>query len=353
MEKPRIDILVPTFNPNPEFLRQALDSILHQTEQRFRVFINDDASDIDVENILKPYLSDPRFSFRRNVKRLGIGGNWNACLNTINRSSDSKIAAPTNRDSRIAAPGSLDCPFVQFLFQDDRWYFNYLREMLTIFDKNPTVGFVSADHLYECEKNIPTEPIYENLRTFKNDHLAPGLHQGEAFLRWWLNHQLHPNVIGEPSFVMMRRDVIEQIGLFREDMPQFLDVEYWTRLLLKTHWYYHPEELGVFRVHRKAASFVNDEQGLGLLDRLRCFTALKTNAPCHLHPMIEDARNVALKGMVQKFFDRIAHKKNIHTKGSGMFPCFCLRHPILMGKTVMRVVWEKWCRSSPSQEGGG
>ncbi|MBI3336945.1 glycosyltransferase [Candidatus Peregrinibacteria bacterium] len=322
MEKPRIDILVPLFNPNPEFLRQALDSILHQTEQRFNVFVNDDASDNDVSSVIQPYLQDPRFHFSKNSVRLGIGGNWNECLNV----------------ALCAKPGS---PFIQYLFQDDRWYFTYLNEMLAVFDTHPTIGFASADHLYDCEKNIPTESLYDNLRTFKNDHLAPGIHQGEKFLQWWLTHQLHPNVIGEPSFVMMRREVVHGMGKFREDMPQFLDVEYWTRLLLCTDWYFHPQELGVFRVHRKAASFINDEQGTGIFDRFRCFQHLLKAAPPYLHRDIEQSRNAALKTMVGKFFDRIHNKTSVSTKGSGTLPGFCLRHPLLIGKAVVKVLRER------------
>lgn len=322
MEKPRIDILVPTFNPNPEFLRQALDSIVRQTEQNFAVFINDDASDNDVVSVIQPYLSDQRFHFSKNSVRLGIGGNWNACLG----------------EARRAKPGA---PFIQYLFQDDRWYFNYLHEMLAIFDKNPTVGFASADHLYEYEKNIPTEETYDRLRTFKNDHLAPGVHRGEPFLRWWLTHQLHPNVIGEPSFVMMRTDIAQQAGMFREDMPQFLDVEYWTRLLLFTHWYFHPEELGVFRVHHSAASFVNDMQGTGIFDRFQCFHHLLRAAPKHLYHDIEQSQHAALTTMVEKFLDRMYTRKRLTTKGSGPLQRFCFRHPLLISKTVASVLWAK------------
>ena len=322
MDKPRIDILIPTFNPNPDFLRQALDSILHQTEQNFAVFINDDASYSDVALIVQPYLRDPRFHFSKNPVRLGIGGNWNKCLG-------------------VALYAKTDAPFVQYIFQDDRWYFTYLSEMLAIFDAHPTVGFASADHLYECEKNIPTEQAYERLRAFKIDHVAPGIRLGEAFLRWWLGHELHPNVIGEPSFVMMRRDALNSVGKFQENMPQFLDVEYWTRLLLCTDWYFHTEELGVFRVHRKAASFINDKQGTGVFDRFRCFQYLLKVAPQYLHCDIEQSRNAAIKTMVWKFFDRIQNRKGVHAAGSGTLPCFCLRHPFLVGQTVVRVLRER------------
>jgi len=94
-------------------------------------------------------------------------------------------------------------------------------------------------------------------------------------------------------------------------------------------------------VHRKAASFINDKQGTGVFDRFRCFQYLLKVAPQYLHCDIEQSRNTALKTMVGKFFDRIQNRKVVHAAGSGTLPCFCLRHPFLVGQTVVRVLRER------------
>ena len=309
MNKPLIDIFVPLYKPDPHFLKCALDSIKHQTEDRFAVFINDDCSQSDVEAIVKPYLTDSRFSFTHNVKRLGIGSNWNACLSFG------------------------QAPYIQFLFQDDHWYTPYLRRCLEIFAQNPSIGFVSVDHMYEYEKGIDGASIYESWRDLRRTHLAPGLHNGTKFLRWWINRDLHPNMIGEPSFVMMKRDVVERTGFFREDMTQSLDVEYWTRLLQNTNWYFLDEELGAFRVHAKGASAKNQREGMGLFERLQCLNLL-----AKMVPEAAVARDRALVSMVAKFFSRITDRKKISVKGSGEFRRFCLRHPLVVGKAMLRSI---------------
>jgi len=307
IEKPLIDIFVPTYEPDPHFLTHALDSIKHQTERRFSVFINDDCSQGDVKEWVKPYLADGRFTFTRSAKRLGIGGNWNACLSY----------------------GS--APYMQFLFQDDYWYTPYLQRCLEIFTQYPSIGFISVDHMYEYEEGTDNASTYESWRTLRRTHIAPGIHRGMHFLRWWIDQGLHPNMIGEPSFVMMKRDVVERTGLFREDMAQSLDVEYWTRILQKTDWHFLDEELGAFRVHTKGASAKNQREGMGLFERFQCLNHLaKTMPEAGL------ARDKTLVSMVTKFFGRIADRKKVSTKGSGEFRRFCLRHPLVVMKALLR-----------------
>ncbi len=53
------------------FLDEVLRSIQSQTYTNFKVIISDDCSPEDLYNICKPYLDDPRFSFRRNDKNIG------------------------------------------------------------------------------------------------------------------------------------------------------------------------------------------------------------------------------------------------------------------------------------------
>ncbi len=322
MEKPLVSILIPTYEPDPVHLREALESVAHQTETHWKCLIHDDASQSDVPGVVRPYLSDQRFRFIRSSKRLGIGGNWNACLEHAS-----------------------DAPFVQYLFQDDTWHYPYLRHALDVFTKHPHVGFVAVDHEYRYEGNVPTIDLYEELRRYRREHIAPGVHRGSDFLQWWTSHELHPNVIGEPSFVMLRREVVQEIGPFREDMPQFLDVEYWLRCLSVADWYFLTEELGSFRVHPKGASAMNHESGVGIYDRLRCFEMLIRSLPPAAEsrglPLRDEAiaaRNRALQAMVGKFFARLKEGKSVGaaSRGRGFLGSFALRHPLLVGGAVLR-----------------
>jgi glycosyltransferase involved in cell wall biosynthesis len=305
---PQVSILIPTYEPNPLHLRAALECVLAQSCQEWTVFIHDDCSKADVRAIVEPYLHDPRFTFQRSEKRLGIGGNWNACL--------------------AKATGE----YVQYLFQDDTWKPAYLEKCVRLLEKEKSAGFVAVEHSYDCENNIGTSrsSAYEALATFRKTHVQPGL-QSEAFLHWWIQQGLRPNVIGEPSFVMLRRSLMEQVGPFLEDMPQNLDVQYWLRCLLQGPWYNLTENLGSFRVHLAGASTQNDEAGRGLFDRLRLFDYLLMHLPNgKLRAQVERSLSEQIGQMIRKFFQRTKGGGNVNAGGSGAAIKLLLRHPLLL-----------------------
>ncbi|MBI2117824.1 glycosyltransferase [Candidatus Peregrinibacteria bacterium] len=299
-----IAVLLPTYEPYPPFLTETLDSLLRQTEQRWSCLIHDDASTVDVRAIVEPYLSAPRITFARNPRRLGIGGNWNACLG----------------EARRAKP---DIPFIQFLFQDDLWHPRYLERSCAVLQEHPDIGFVASAHVYHVMGRMETAEGYRRLEEEKKSRLAPGRHDGIVFLRNWLWRGLEQNIIGEPSFVMMRRSLVEEVGPFFQDLHQLLDVEYWVRALLKAHWYYLPEELGIFRVHRKGASYLHFLRGeqmgehLHLLERLRSILPVGTSEREQLESSLDERFSVIIKHVV----NRCIRRQSI---GTGAWPV--LRH---------------------------
>lgn len=255
MPQESIDIIIPTYEPDPQLLRETLDSLLRQTEHCWTCLIHDDASQENVYAIIEPYLRDRRFRFLRSTRHLGIGGNWNAALRCTK------------------------APIVQYLFQDDTWYPTYLAHAYGILQQEPSVGFVATEHEYLCEKGIETARGYSRLLEQKKRRLTPGRQCGREFLRHWLRTGLQPNLIGEPSFVMMRRSVMEQAGLFSEEMVQLIDTDEWARLLRITDWYYAAESRGTFRVHRGAASFRHHERGDALGEIFQCLQNLRKIFP--------------------------------------------------------------------------
>ena len=64
MSNVTVNIYVPTYEPKPEHLRKALESIRTQTFQDWTALIHDDASPTaNVREIAGPYLGDPRIVF--------------------------------------------------------------------------------------------------------------------------------------------------------------------------------------------------------------------------------------------------------------------------------------------------
>ncbi len=307
-----IDVLIPTYNSNPAHLREALESLKNQTFSDWKAFIHDDCSSVDVRAIVEPFLADSRFQFKKSEKRLGIGGNWNACI------------------------AHTSAPIVTFLFQDDIWSPTYLEQAVNVLHANPSVGFVSMEHEYQFDNGSPDTGCYTEVADAKKD-LSAGLHGGMEMFHWWLKRELHPNVIGEPSFVVMRRDVLKKAGPFLEDMQQCLDMEMWIRMLLISDWYdERSASFGIFRVHANAASARNRLEGHGLFDRLRCFEIVIGLLRGDDRKIAMKHRDLAIRTMIGKFFAR--RKEGLTMKGgsgNGKFKKFCLRHPLLILRAIL------------------
>jgi glycosyltransferase involved in cell wall biosynthesis len=306
----QVSILLPTYEPNPAHLREAITSVQAQTTTEWSLLVHDDASTSDVEAIVTPFLADNRIRFVRGTERRRIGGNWNATLR-----AESALHAAT--------------PFVQYFFQDDRWEPTYLATALEAAREHPTGQLISLRHRYECEEGTQRE-AYGKLEAVLNE-IPAGLHKGEDILGAWIARGLTPNIIGEPSFVLIRRSALTEAGPFLEDMHQLLDAEMWTRILQLGDWVYVPGEHGTFRVHQNAASERHQREGIGLFDRFRCLTILEHDAEsaADRRAATQVLRN-ELSGMIRKFFSRRAGGKRISGQGKNAFIGFCLRHPLLL-----------------------
>ena len=317
MQTPRVAILLPTYEPKPEHLRSAVESVLRQSEGHWTLSIQDDASGADVAAMITPFLSDPRITFARNASRRGIGGNWNACLERARMSG---------------------APFVQFLFQDDHWEPAYLARCLSVFGRHPSVGLLAVEHAYRFEGEETSRSSYEDIATER--HSLPAEPQdGQTFLRAWLLRGLYPNIIGEPSFVMLRKSLVEGTENFLEDMPQSLDTEYWVRALPQTQWCVLHESLGFFRVHAEGTSARNRRAGVGIFDRLRCIEGAMRRLPS---PADRRAARKALVGileeMCRKFLRRAKGKESLSTQGGSHLRTFAVRHPLLLTRAMLRAL---------------
>jgi GT2 family glycosyltransferase len=241
----RVTVFMPTYEPRPEHIKAALDSLWAQTVD-WELFIHDDASQTDVFKIVEPYLSDPRVTYRRSEERLGLAGNWDAC--------------------RRMGTGA----YVQYLFQDDLWEPNYLATAMNALDQYPEAGFVSMGHRYLCEGvDTHIESIYKHVLDCRTEWLQDGLVESKKFLPFWLSRGLRPNVIGEPSYVMIKRGLMEELGNFRDDLPQCVDIEYWVRAMLLKDFVVCTQNMGSFRVHPEGASAKNRKKLKPKTDRIK------------------------------------------------------------------------------------
>jgi hypothetical protein len=142
-------------------------------------------------------------------------------------------------------------------------------------------------------------------------------------------------LIGEPSFVLVRRELFEGAGKFNSSFPQGLDLEMWTRLLPLTDLAFMKEDGGFFRVHTKGASARNKEEGAGLLDRLSVLDRLTKHVDTSIKSGARSAFSASLGEMFYKAEDRKAREAAVPLIEKLRFVQLALKHPLLTVKGIL------------------
>jgi len=320
-----VSVLMPLYHPKPEYLRASLDCLFAQTFTDWKCLPVNTRDDRDVRAFIPVYLKDPRVTFIQSNEERTIGQNWNACLEYA------------------------DTPFIQYLFYDDLWEKDYLEKMLKPFKDHPSVGFVSGNHTYLLEGESPVVAIYEEMDVFKKTNVSPGFHNGKELLYWWADRGLRPNIIGEPSFVMMRRELVEKAGPFHPTMRQYLDSEYWTRCLLAGDWFDVPDMIGKFRVHPGGTSAQNESMGKGMFERFDTFKLLLERVPAEDKPKMKKALGKTFEQMIDRYLKGRKEGRKFDPAGSGELKKFCLQHPLLILRAVLGFAFSKTIRRNTTR----
>lgn len=235
---PLVSICIPTFN-GEKYLEEALKSVLEQTYKNIEVIFSDDSSTDRTLSIIKDFKQGVSFPVLIiNHKPAGIGANWNNCISN--------------------ARGE----YVKFLFQDDILFPTCIEELLDALTSNPQVSMAGSKRSI-----LVTGELKEEHKKWLeiNGDLQANLHSGEGgnYLldKNFLKHKdllKNPkNKIGEPTTVLIRKSIFEQIGYFKEDLIQILDFEFYYRLLKHSQILILNKELAAFRLHPEQASSKN------------------------------------------------------------------------------------------------
>jgi len=208
-QHPTVSVVMPTYN-HAAFIGEAIRSVLGQTYGNFELIIVDNYSEDGTEAIVRGF-SDPRIEY-------------------LKFSNNGVVAA-----SRNAALKKARGSFIAFLDSDDTWAADKIEIQLRSLEANPNVALVCG-YMLTRRDNEPFDTM-----------AGPSTASLAGFSYNWL---LDCNFIFCSS-VMVRREVLDDVGLFDEN-PQMVsseDWDLWLRIARRHRLTLLGRQLGSYRVH--------------------------------------------------------------------------------------------------------
>ncbi len=209
---PVVSIVLPTYN-RAETIGRSIRSALNQTYTRFELIVVDDCSTDNTAGILAA-ISDPRLRVIRHTKNRG---------------------APAARNTGIAnARGA----YITFLDSDDEWHPDKIEKELSLMEERPDVGVVYSGfwrHIHGKKSYVP----------FKWVKSKEGKIHEELLWRNFINTQS-----------LIRKDVLDAVGVFDENAPRFQDWDLFIRI--SGHYPFAYSHEALFEVYHSEQSITAD-----------------------------------------------------------------------------------------------
>jgi glycosyltransferase involved in cell wall biosynthesis len=218
-----VSVIIPCFR-QAQFLPDAIDSVEVQTYARHEILVVDDGSPDQTAEVVRRY---PAVRYLRQRNR-GLAGARNTGIHC----------------SRGA--------YLVFLDADDRLLPTHFERSLEGFERRPDAAIVCGDyrlfgvddgggHVHMCD---PTPDHYGTL--------------------------LRTNFIGPPHPAMFRRDVVFEVGMFREELKACEDLDLYLRIARRYAIYCHHEIVAEYRRH---STQMSKKWDLMLIEGLRVLWA--------------------------------------------------------------------------------
>jgi glycosyltransferase involved in cell wall biosynthesis len=204
-----VDVIIPAYNA-AKYLPYALDSVIAQTFEDWRVVLVDDGSTDTTPGVIEPY-----------IERLG------AKLTYLQQSNRGMSAA------RNVAIRASDAEFIAFLDADDVWLPCRLSESVQVLRARQEVALTYGGITLIDTQGHPGETF---TGTLKN---AATRIASQIFTR-----EIHLPCVT----VTFRRQCIDEVGLFDESMRATEDRDLWLRIALRHDVAFIPKALAYYRI---------------------------------------------------------------------------------------------------------
>ena len=203
---PLISVVVPVYchtADHAQFLKETLESVAGQSYRNFEVILVDDRSPIDITPIVTSITSLPRTKIITNAANMGHAESRNVGIR--------------------AAEGDL----IAFLDHDDLWLPEKLASQVNCFADNPQAGLVFCDmEIFGAQAN----------RLNIDQSLIP---EKPSFY-WFV---CHGNFTISASAVLVKKNVMQEIGFFDSRYSTCDDFDAWLKVLMLYEIIHIPLEL--------------------------------------------------------------------------------------------------------------
>jgi glycosyltransferase involved in cell wall biosynthesis len=233
----RLCVCIPTWN-GARYLARTLRSVLTQQGVDLRVVVGDDASEDNTLEVARSF-DDRRLSVQAFPDHAGLVGNWNRVL------------------------GMADGDYVALVGQDDEVASNWAARLMGLLRAYPQADLAFGRRHFVFDDEESRQALGNFFERSYPTVLAPfyarvgQLIPPKVMLREAYRYRFEFNLIGEPTFVMVRRNSPAVGKGFDPLMTQMIDWEFFTRFFADRPILHCPEVLGTYHIHKRASSMKN------------------------------------------------------------------------------------------------
>ena len=202
---PLVSVMMPTYN-GADYLRKAIDSILHQTYTSWELIIVDDGSTDETPTILQAYC---RQHTRIKAYRIAHGGRGKARNKCLEEASGKYIVVCDSDD--ISLP-------------------NRFKAQVDFLETHSDIGVVSTQILHFDEQDIPKR-LYSYPET--PERIKARFDKGKMGVAH--------------SASMFRRELIDKVGAYSEECLRAQDLEFFLRVNEVSRFASLPDDLLLYR----------------------------------------------------------------------------------------------------------
>lgn len=208
---PKVSVIIPTYN-RAQLLPVAIGSVLNQTFQDFEIIVADGGS-------------------TDNTKEVVIG--FGPKVKYFNEKHTGLPASGRNMGLRNASGD-----YIAFLDSDDRWLPEKLEKQVRYIQSHPRYSIVYSN-VWTIDNSGKKKHLFLKSKLLKEGNIFRDL--------------IKINFVPILT-VLMRKEVFQKIGFFREDPSVLEDYEYWLRAALHFEFGFINEPLAMYRDHGEGIS---------------------------------------------------------------------------------------------------